>query len=179
MAIPKLDSVCNNAASDAQPILQLFDDKCFKIVEKAKAESVFCLDDFAFPVDGKSCISLEGEMDGGELMLFDNQILTAGSPVLDLQSDSIYVRGIMVKIEYPENDSNGEEIDITDKNVEIWIEDAETLDYKEHPLYNLFVMFTNPKSNDPRHLINRIKIVNPNPLYSVSITALIVYGKVK
>jgi len=179
MAIPKLNTVCSNDAADNQPILQLFDDKCFKIVDGAKAETSFCLDDFAFPVDGKSCIALEGSMDGGELTLFDNQILTAGSPVLDLMSDSIYVRGIMVKIKYPTNDSNGEEIDIVDKNVEIWIEDAETLDYKKHPLYNLFVMFTNPKSNDPRHLINRIKIVNPNSMYAVSIMALIVYGKVK
>jgi hypothetical protein len=179
MAIPKLDRVCDTKASDSQAILQLFDDKCFKIVEKAKADSVFCLDDFAFPVDGKSCIHLEGEMNGGELMLFDNQILTVGSPTLDLQSGAIYVRGIMIKIKYPENNSNGEEIDIIDKNVEIWIEDAETLNYKKHSMYNLFAMFTNPKSNDPRHLINRIKIVNPNPLYSVSITALMVYGKVK
>lgn len=179
MAIPKIGSVCDNAAADNQAILQLFDDKTFKIVDGADAETVFNLEDFAFPVDGKSCIALEGDMAGGELSLFDNEILTAGSPTLDLVEGAIYVRGVMVKIEYPANDSNGEEIDIIDKNVEIWIEDAETLDYKEHPLYNLFIMFTNPKSNDPHHLINRIKIVNPNPMYSVKITALIVYGKVK
>jgi hypothetical protein len=179
MAIPKLDSVCSNDAGGNQPILQLFDDKCFKIVDREKSKTAFCLDDFAFPVDGSSCIELEGTMDGGEMSLFDNQILTIGSPILDLESDTIFVRGVMVKITYPANDSNGEEIDIVDKNVEIWIEDAETLNYKKHPLHNLFVMFTNPKSNDPRHLINRIKIVNPNPLYAVSISALIVYGKVK
>lgn len=179
MAIPKIDSVCNSTAADNQAILQLFDDKCFKIVEKSKTSGEFCLADFAFPVDGYSCINLDAQMDAGEITLFDNQILTAGSPVLDLTQDSIFVRGIMVKVTYPANDDNGEEIDIADKNVELWIEDAETLAYKEHPLYNLFTLFTNPKSNDPRHLINRIKIVNPNLLYSVKVSALIIYGKVK
>ena len=179
MAIPKLESVCSNDTGGNQPILQLFDDKCFKIVDREKSQSAFCLDDFAFPVDGKSCIELDGKMDGGEIVLFDNGILTIGSPILDLNTDANYVRGVMVKITYPTNDSNGEEIDIVDKNVELWIEDAATLNYKEYPLYNLFVMFTNPKSNDPRHLINRIKVVNPNPLYAVSISALIIYGKVK
>jgi hypothetical protein len=179
MGINKIEAFCENAASNNQAILQLFDDKCFKIVQKAKTSGDFCIGDFAFPVDGKSCIELDAEMDSGEITLFDNSILTAGSPVLDLTKDAIFVRGIILKITYPQNDDNGEEIDIVDKNVELWIEDAETLGYKEHPLYNLFSLFTNPKSNDPRHLINRIKIVNPNLLYTVKVSALIIYGKVK
>jgi hypothetical protein len=179
MAIPKIDDVCINNASDNQAILQLFDDKCFKIVQKEKTSDGICLADFAFPVDGQSCITLDADMDSGEITLFDNQILTAGSPVLDLTSGAIFVRGIILKVTYPLNDDNGEEIDITDKNVELWIEDAETLAYKEHPMYNLFTLFTNPKSNDPRHLINRIKIVNPNLLYKVKVSALIIYGTVK
>jgi hypothetical protein len=179
MAIPNILSVCNNNADDNQAILQLFDDKTFKIVEGAKTSGTFSLADFAFPVDGKSCIELTATMANGEITLFDNQILTAGSPVIDLIKDAIFVRGIILKVTYPINDSNGDEIDIVDKNVELWIEDAETLEYKEHPLYNLFTLFTNPKSNDPRHLINRIKIVNPNLLYDVKVSALIIYGKVK
>jgi hypothetical protein len=179
MAIPKINDVCINNASDNQAILQLFDDKCFKIVEKEKTSGEFCLPDFAFPVDGYSCINLGAEVDNGEIILFDNQILTAGSPVLDLTSGAVFVRGIMLKVIYPIKDDNGEEIDIVNKSVELWIEDAETLAYKKHPLYNLFALFTNPKSNDPKDLINRIKIINPNLLYTVKISALIIYGKVK
>jgi hypothetical protein len=112
----------------------------------------------------------------GETVLFDNEILTVGSPSVTLTKGNTYARGIMIKITYPINDDNGEEILITDKNVELWIEDAATLTYKRLPLYNLFVMFTNPKSNDPAQLINRIKIVNPNE-YKVKVTGLIIYGE--
>ena len=179
MGISKIEDICNNGASDNQAILQLFDDKCFKIVQKSEASDAFCLADFAFPVDGQSCIGLDATMNSGEITIFDNQILTAGSPVLDLTTDAIFARGVMIKVTYSDKDDNGETIDITDKNVELWIEDAETLIYKEYPMYNLFSLFTNPKSNDPRHLINRIKIVNPNLLYDVKVSALIIYGKVK
>lgn len=177
MAIPKIGDICDGGSASSQAILQLFDDKCFKIVQGASAKTGFCLDDFAFPVDGMSCIEIDAQMDGGELTLFDNEILTIGSPMLDLTEGSMFVRGIMIKITYPKKDDNGEEILITDKSVELWIEDAETLTYKKLPLYNLFTLFTNPKSNDPRDLINRIKIVNPNSLYNVKISGLIVYGK--
>ena len=98
---------------------------------------------------------------------------------MDLLEGKLFVRGILLSIEYPSKDTNGEDIDIVDKNVELWIEDAETLQYKKHPLHNFFSIFTNPKSNDPRDLINRIKIVNPNTLFSVKVKGLIVYGKVQ
>jgi len=179
MAINKIEAFCENAASNNQAILQLFNDKCFKIVQKTETAGDFCIGDFAFPVDGYSCIHLDADVDNGEIILFDNHILTSGSPMLDLSTGVVYARGIILKVTYPTNDSNGEEIDISDKNVELWIEDAASLTYKGHPLYNLFTMFTNPTSNNPIHLINRIKIVNPNLLYAVKISALIVYGKVK
>jgi len=176
MSIPKINNFCSKSGS-TQAILQLFDDKTFKIVDGANTKNGFDLSDFAFPVDSMSCIEIDVVMDGGELTLFDNEILTIGSPSLDLTEGSLFVRGIMIKITYPVNDDNGDEINITDKSVELWIEDAETLTFKKLPLYNLFTLFTNPKSNDPKDLINRIKIVNPNALYKVKITGLIVYGK--
>jgi len=177
MSIPKINTLCNS--SSTQDILQLFDDKCFKVVSGTSTGSEFCLADFAFPVDGTSCMSLSAEMLGGEIVLFDNEILTIGSPVTDLTLDKIYVRGILLKITYPINDDNGEEIDIANKSVELWIEDAETLTYKKYNLYNLFAMFTNPKSNDPTDLINRIKIVNSNSTFNIKVSGLITYGKVK
>lgn len=175
MAIPKINETCSPATQD---ILQLFDDKCYKIVKVDKTGAEFCMDDFAFPTDGASCISLEVAVSGDELILFDNEILVSGSPIIDLVKDKIYVRGILLKVTYPTNDTNGEEILIEDKSVDLWIEDAETLVYKKFPIHNFFALFTNPKSNDPRELINRIKIVNPNLLYSVTVSAIIIYGKV-
>lgn len=179
MAISDLTDICSNGSGASQDILQLFDDKCFKIVSGAEITGQFCMGDFAFPSDGHSCISLNVDVNQGELTLFDNEILSIGSPIIDLTEGKLFVRGILLKVTYPDKDDNGEEILITDKKVELWIEDAETLQYKELPLYNFFALFTNPKSNDPRDLINRIKIVNPNPLYKIKVSGLIVYGKVQ
>jgi hypothetical protein len=178
--ISKVNDICNKDGSTSQEILQLFDDKCFKLVKGADVTGSFCLDDFAFPSDGHICMSMNIEMGGGEeLTLFDNEILTVGSPASELEMNDMYVRGIIIKITYPVNDDDGEEIDITDKSVELWIEDAATLQYKKYSLYNLFSIFTNPKSNDPSDLINRIKIVNPNELFDIKVDGLIIYGKVQ
>jgi hypothetical protein len=38
-------------------------------------------------------------------------------------------------------------------------------------------MFTNPKSNDPKTLINKIKVINPNADYKIKLIGLITYGK--
>lgn len=174
--IPTVDKICSSSLADSQDILQLFDDKCFKIVSGKDITGQFCLGDFAFPVDGQGCISINLELDGGEKTIFDNEILSIASPFNELEIGKPYVRAVMLKITYPLDDINGEEINIKDKKVELWIEDAESLEFKKIPLYNLFMIFTNPKSNDPRDLINRIKIVNPHVLYKVKISGLVIYG---
>jgi hypothetical protein len=38
-------------------------------------------------------------------------------------------------------------------------------------------MFTNPKSNDPEDLINKIEIINPNLDYVIKVSALVLFGK--
>lgn len=177
MSIQKVKDICSSI--DDQPILQLFNDKCFKIADKSKTTEEFCISDFAFPTDGHSCISIGVDSIGGEFTLFDNEILTIGSPSLELTENSTYVRGILLYVTYPGNDEDGEEIEISDKSVELWIEDSATLQFKKYSLYNLFCIFSNPKSNDPSDLINRIKIVNPNDKFKVSVRALALYGKSK
>lgn len=172
--LPKLNNICDCCDND-QSLLQLFDDKCFKIVDGADVIASFCLGDFAFPVDSHSCLNFTLNPET-EISLFDNEIISIGSPSVDLVSGNLYVRGVMIKIVYPTNDNDGEEISILDKNVELWIEDAATLDYKKHPLHNLFMIFTNPKSSDPGTLINRIKIVNPSDNFKVKIIGLIMHG---
>ena len=178
MALNDVNNICDRSG-DTQKLLQLFDDKCFKIIDGADAKTAFCLDKFAFPVDGHSCISIDIESDGGEIILFNNDVSIIGSPSQDLTQDRQYVRGILLNIEYPSLDSNGDEILITDKNSELYIEDVETLQYRKYPIYNYFALFTNPKSNNPSDLINKIKIVNPNTMFNISITGLLVYGKVQ
>jgi hypothetical protein len=177
MALNEVNNICDKSGAN-QKILQLFNNKCFTIVDGADSKSVFCLDDFAFPVDGSSCISIDIEMDNGEIILFDNNIELIGSPAEPLVEGKQYVRGILLKIDYPENDNNGEEIDITNKRVELYIEDSELFEYRRYPLYNLFTIFTNPKSNNASDLINKIKVVNPND-FNISITGLLIYGKVQ
>jgi hypothetical protein len=173
--LPAINNICD-CCDNNQPILQLFDDKCFKIIEGAGIIGSFCLNDFAFPSDSHSCINFNLNTEE-EYTLFDNGITSIGSPSMDLISGNLYVRGIMIKIVYPTNNNDGEEVSIVDKNVELWIEDAETLDYKKHPMHNLFILFTNPKSNDPKTLINRIKIVNPSTEFKIKLIGLIIFGK--
>lgn len=173
--LPKINNICDCCDSD-QAILQLFEDKCFKVVDGADTKGSFCLGDFAFPSDGYSCLDINLNISTGESTLFDNEIVSVGSPASTLTKGQNYARGVLIKVTYPINDDNGEEISIVDKSVELWIEDVATLQYKKYPLYNLFMMFTNPKSNDPTELINRIKIVNPND-YKVKITGLVIFGE--
>lgn len=175
--IQSVKNICSSISD--QQVLQLFNDKCFKIVDKDKTSAEFCMDNFVVPVDGHSCISIGVDSISGEFELFDNNILTTGSPSIDLVQDSTYVRGILLMVEYPNNDEDGEEINISDKSVEIWIEDAKSLQWKQYSMYNFFSIFSNPKSNNPEDLINRIKIVHSSSEFDVSIKALITYGKVQ
>lgn len=171
--IPNLNEICDCCGGyENQPILQLFDNKCFGIADGKDVTEEFCLKDFAFPTDGYSCIGLTVQNDGGTATLFDNQLPI---PLVILESGKAYARGILLKITYPTNDLNTEEISIINKNV---ILNIETYDgtLTSYPLYNFFSIFTNPKSNDPSQIINKIELSNPNVDYSVRISALILFG---
>jgi hypothetical protein len=171
--VPNLNEICDCCGGyENQPVLQLFDNKCFGIVDGKEISEDFCLKDFAFPTDGYSCIGITVAADGGTSTLFDNQLPI---PLLTLESGQAYARGLLLKITYPTNDLNSEEIAIIDKRVILNIEtyDGNAMSY---PLYNLFTIFTNPKSNDPSELINKIEITNPNANYPIRISALVLFG---
>ncbi len=175
--IPNLNDVCTCCGGNAnQPILQLFNDKCFRIVDGSTTSGSFCLDDFAFPTDGYQCHGLNVEFAGGEITLFDNQV-NAISPNTVLDTSKLYARGILLKISYPINDENGEEILLADKSVTLVLQNAETLVESEYPLYTFFSIMTNPKSSEAKELINKIKIVNPNGNYTIRVSALVLFGK--
>lgn len=174
--IPSLTEICTCCGGyENQPILQLFDDKCFRVVDGKDVHGEFCIKDFAFPVDGYSCVGLTLDLAGGELTLFDNQVGMVSPNILE--SGKAYARGVMVRIVYPTYDEDGEALTLTDKTVKISIENAETLTSSEVPLYDLFTIFTNPKSNKVEDLINKIKIINPNLKYKVRVSALVLYGQ--
>jgi len=177
-SIPKIRDICEDCG-DHSAVLQLTDSKEFGIFEKGSGATLGSLDlsDFVSPVDGHACIHLHAAINNGELEIFNNEITNIGSPSPVLDEGKLYVRGIIIKIDYPKLDTNGEEIDIKDKNVQLWIEDAQSLQYKQYPMHNLFTLITNPKSNDADQLINKIKIVNPNTLFEVKVNGLITYGK--
>jgi hypothetical protein len=174
--IPNLNDVCDCCGGHgSQAILQLFDNKCFGIAEGKDVHGEFCLNDFAFPVDGYSCVGVTLMADGGLTTLFDNNLMMM-SPLTNLESGKAYARGILLKVTYPAKDNNSEEILIQDKNVTLTIETFDGLNYTDYPLYTFFSMFTNPKSNEPSHLINKIELSNPNPNYSVRVSALVLFG---
>jgi hypothetical protein len=173
--IPNLTEICTCCGGyENQPQLQLFDDKCFKIVDGKDAHSEFCLKDFAFPVDGYSCVALNVNLEGGEITLFDNQ-LENFSPAT-LESGKAYARGLLLRIVYPTYDESGETITFTQKNVKLTIQNSEFNEI-EIPIFDLFTIFTNPKSNKVEELINKIKIINPNLNYKVRVNALVLYGQ--
>jgi hypothetical protein len=173
MAI-NLNEICDCCGGAEQSILQLFNDKCFRIVTGKDTSEEFCLKDFAYPVDGHTCVGLNVTVDG-EITLFDNQV-GAISPSGILESGKEYARAVLVRVSYPINDINGDEILFSDKSVRVFIENAETLESLDHPMYDFFTIFTNPKSNKSNDLINKIKIINPNLLYTVRVTALVLFG---
>lgn len=176
MAVPNLNDICDCCGGyENQPFLQLFNDKCFKIVDQKDISEEFCLGDFSVAVDGYSCVGLKLEAGGGTLTLFDNQVII-NSPSQVLESGKAYARGILLKVTYPTYDNNSEEIALNKKSVKILIERASDMQSLEYPLHNLFIMITNPKSNDPEDLINKIEIVNPNQDYVVKVAALVLFG---
>ena len=171
--VPNLNEICDCCGGyENQPMLQLFDNKCFGIVDGKEITEDFCIKDFAFPTDGYSCVGITLQENGGNTTLFDNQLPV---PLVILESGKAYARGILLKITYPTNDLISEEILIADKNVVLTIEtyDGVSADY---PLYNFFSIFTNPKSNDPSQIINKIELSNPNVDYPIRISALILFG---
>lgn len=171
-----LNEICDCCGgTDKQPILQLFDDRCFRIVEGKDVHGEFCLKDFAFPADGYSCVGLNVDSGGGEITLFDNKLETL-SPSASLISGELYARGVLVRIIYPTYDTNGESLTLADKSVKLYIENGESLSGVEIPLYDLFMTFTNPKSNKSAELINKIKVVNPSTKFKIRVIALVIYG---
>jgi hypothetical protein len=174
MSTTTLADVCATCGGAGdQQILQLFDDKCFGIVKGKDVSSDFCLKDFAYPLDGHSCVNKE-VLPLSEVLLIDNDLF---SPAEELNVKHVYAKGILLKIIYPEKDDNGEEIAFSDKQVKIILTDEETLTETAYPLYNFFSIFTNPKSINSDSLINKIKVYNNNADFSVRIDALILLSK--
>lgn len=175
MTIPKINEICNCCGDSTQPILQLFNDKCFRIVEKDQVHGDFCLGNFAFPVDGYQCTGINLDINGGETTLFDNAIVNA-SPAELLEEEKLYARGILLRVIYPTNDNDGETLSTLDKSILVYIENVDQVGVT-FPLYDLLTWFTNPKSDKVQDLINKIKIINPNTKYKIRVSGLVIYGK--
>jgi hypothetical protein len=170
-----LNDICTCCGGyENQPILQLFDDKCFKIVNTSESGCGFCLGDFAYPVDGHTCLALNVAINGGEVTVFDNVLDPLNTD--PLPSETLYARAALIRIHYPTNDEDGEEIQYVDKSVKVRITNYQGFE-SELPVNDLFTIFTNAKSNAQSDLINKIRIVNPNLNYVVRVTALVLFGK--
>ncbi len=170
-----LNDICTCCGGyENQPILQLFDNKCFKIVNTSESGCTFCLDDFAYPVDGHTCLALNAAEDGGSVTVFDNALDPLNTD--PLPSETLYARAALIRIHYPTNDLDGDEIQYVNKSVKVRITNHQGFE-SELPINDLFTIFTNAKSNVQSDLINKIRIVNPNLNYVIRVTALVLFGK--
>jgi hypothetical protein len=175
--IPKLDEICTCCGGyENQPVLQLFEDKCFRIADGKETKGDFCIGDFAFPVDGYTCVGLNVEVDGGELVIFDNG-LEAFSPLSELDSGKEYARGVLIRIFYPIKNKNGEDLNYSEKTVKVQLQNAIDFSFSEFPIHDLLTIFTNAKSNNPQDLINKLKIINTNKDFSIRVSGLVLFGK--
>ena len=171
-----LDEVCDCCGGyGVQSLLQLSGNKCFQITDGKEIDGEFCLKDLAYPVDGHNCINLNATLNGESLTLFDNQLDTH-TPGEPLVAGQLYARGLLLRITYPTTDINGDDILYATKSVKLVIEDS-YFNESELPLFDFFTIFTNPKSNDANQLINKIKVYNPNSLYNIRVSALILFGE--
>jgi hypothetical protein len=178
--LPNTYNFCDSSGN-SKPLLQLFDDKCFKITNGTSTSAEFCLPDFAYPADGYEVISKEvgpaGSTGpcGDTVVLFDNQIFV-GSPSEELEENCAYARGIMLKIVFPSEDLNGEELTLVRQKARIRITSSDGV-MCNYPLFNLFSIFTNPESLDPYDLINKIEIINPSDEYTFKVEGIVIFTK--
>jgi len=173
--IPKLDEICDCCGGyGLLKILQLFDDKCFKIVEGTKTQSVMCLDSFAYLAENHVC---NGSVlqSGEDITLFESTLL---SPAASLIEGKIYPRAIMLLIKYPAEVESGADLALKDKNVTLSITNSngEETDY---PLHTLYMWFGNPISDSADDLINKIKLTNPNADYDITFESIVIWNKVQ
>jgi len=173
--IPKLDEICDCCGGyGVLKILQLFDDKCFKIVEGVKTNSVMCLGDFAYLAENHICAG--SVLPAGEdFTLFESTLL---SPSAALIEGKIYARAIMLRVMYPTETDTGGELALKDKNVQLAITNADSIE-NTYPLHTLFMWFANPISDNADQLINKIKLINPNTDYEVTFESIVIYNKVQ
>lgn len=172
--IPKLDEICDCCGGyDSLRILQLFDDKCFKIVEGTDTTTVMCLKDFAYLSENHVCNGMVIPA-GEEVTLFETDLV---SPSSELIEGKTYARAIMLKIKYPTEDNTGAELKLKDKTVRLAVTNSEGTE-TDYPLHTLFMWFANPVSDNADDLINKIKLINPNTNYEISFESIVIYNKV-
>ena len=176
-----LNTSCGTITS--KPLMTLID-QCFTVSDCDKISAQFCLNEFAFPVDGHKCFSLEvpksiqGALDES-IVIFDNEIIitsSPSSPIQELDKEKPYARGVLLYIDYQKEDSNGEEVELQDKKAWITITNANDEECT-YPIYNFFSIFTNPSTLDPSDFINKIKVTNPSDNHSLYVKSLVVFTK--
>jgi hypothetical protein len=119
-------------------------------------------------------LALNVAADGGSITVFDNELDPLNTD--PLESEKLYARAALIRIYYPTNDKDGEEIPYVDKSVTLRLTNHQGFEF-DVPLNELFTIFTNAKSNVQSDLINKIRVVNPNTNYEIRVVALVLFGK--
>jgi hypothetical protein len=148
---------------------------CFSIFDREKLVASFCeLKNLSFPVDGFSLIDLTVCASSTET-LFDNnlQAITQVNGAYPLDIDESYVRGILLVVIYPANNT----IEATSYSANLTMYDRAATGSFVLPIGDTFSHFANADADDARQLLNKLTITNPNADYSIRVKGLIISSK--
>jgi hypothetical protein len=190
--------ICDN--NPTKQVLKLVD-RCFTIFNKAQTLAQFCqLTGWIYPVDSYQLINYE-VCAGETLSVFDNSLDTippySGQVTVPnyplgtdgefiqadsngnyyiLQIDKNYTRGVILYIDYPQLDKNGELIIPANMNSQLSLVNRDLTSLNTQ-IGQFFSHFSNPDTMDANKLINRLEITNPSSTFSIKVSGLIIQVK--
>jgi len=147
---------------------------CFSIFDREQLLASFCdLKNMTFPVDGFSLLDLTVCANSTET-LFNNNLQTIAqvNGEYPLDEDKAYVRGILLVIQYPANNS----IYATSYNSTITLVDRPTTGTFAIPVGEAFSHFSNADASTATKILNKMTITNPND-YSIRVKGLLISSK--
>ena len=146
----KLQNICDSVDNLKRLVMI---NNCFSVkMQQVVMAELCCLSKLAYPVDGFVRVS-DPVMANESMLVFDNS--NDISPV----PNKAQVRGIILCIHYPREDSNGATLDDTKKVANLRIFNSADEEFVL-PVYNTFILLGNPVSTDQTKILNRIIVEN-------------------
>lgn len=152
----------------------ILNNSCFQVIDQSKTLAQFCaLQGLAYPVDNASTVSIE-ILPGETLQLFNNG--TNSYISLPLPADKTFVRAVLIFVQYPTTDNNGDDIDPTTKVCNLILTNQAMSSFTIS-LGDFFSHFSNPITVDSTQILNELSINNPSTTFPICVQALLVNTK--